>query len=98
MGLFGLAAPLMMPADEFLSFPVPIRCHPEGLILNIMERDSLKRETVHGQARLFHQFPDGDVSVGFPLFGTNFLDRRSIGCPYWSDTLIFSVILKNIYA
>ncbi len=76
MSLFGLATAFMMPADKFPSFPVHIRYQTEELVLDIMERDSLKRETVQGQVRLFHHFPDGEI----PVFGSSRVgDKRDLG-------------------
>ncbi len=91
MRFFGFAAPLMVPMDKFLSFPVHVCDDPEQLIPGLIERDGLKGKMLHaGEERLFQPFPYGYVAVGLPLLcGTLGIGNKAHLCPLSGDVSLF---------
>jgi hypothetical protein len=66
MGLFGFAAPLVVPVDQLLSFPVHVGDETEELVLSVIEGNGLKGKHV-SKMRLLQLFPYGDIAIGLPL-------------------------------
>ena len=63
MGLFGFAAPLMVPVNKRFSLPVHIGDETEEFVLGVVEGYCLKGKHV-GEMGLRQLFPDREIAVG----------------------------------
>ena len=91
MRFFGFAAPLMVPMDTFLSFPVHVCDDAEQLIPGLVEGDGLEGKMLHaGEERLFQPFPYSYVAVGLSLLcGTLGVGNKAYLRPLSGDVSLF---------